>query len=1043
MELRRNKFIYVVASIFALLMVAFTLAACGSKKETYEVTFNVQDDSSVWNVYKTVTVDNGTVEMPADPAKEYYTFSGWYLDQNLTGDQFKNENLGSNINVYAKFVAVQVNVYINGQSEGEKDLVTVVKGSYNPGEGLTFDGWYTDSNYTVKWNGTDVTQNLYAKSVATITFNNGYEDVYETYVNPNTVYESPKTQKITVTTKDSDGNETSKEGTVESLKITKSYMATRDISYVDENGDAFDFTKAITKNTTVTVNWRSPLLIYTKNEETGNLCVRQYGGKEYLDASESKYVDDNGKTKRKTLTSFPIISILSKITYDLDEDGVDEEYTVDSVTLERSGFLGSANGSAIKKLVIGEGIKSIQNINGDSPTTLENVSLPSTLKVIQNCFNNCNNLTGINIPDGVEVIIGSFFANTSASYNGWSQYNKGENYSFDITIPESVINLSMVPSNLKFSHTKTNAEDKDFYRDGDYLYQKDGNNLVLVGDYTTSDVVSVPEGVNGIQVGTYFNRTIKELYLPSTFSYVKYNESADNYPYVKLQYSSNTALFVEEYLSDPVSTSAYNSHSDKMPAIAYSIFNMLESTDVLCFYSASAPENFSKYSILGDSTGFTAISESKYEPYTAASFTNKVVFVGESDNPVVTIDYRNNTNGYGTKLTINKTKNSTLTYDEIFAALDTATTKDMSALYTNGSLIVDSLTSFNNTYDLSTAITTNAYLVLNVSYKSVSTTYPVSVEKTTGGAKVTGLNESGAILDENGKYVVIIPSSVVISGETLSVVEIAEGAFKGNTTIETIVLPSSVKTIAKEAFMNAANLTVIDLSSVKLETIGDSAFEGCAVTSLTLALSDLKSVGKYAFKSESLIYFEAVEDEKNRSITTKDDLTTGDFFFSYETVIASYKSQYTYASGLYQYKSKTTSSDEKSTTIYNVDFVASTNARSKNMYYFSQSIELGEINTDKNYVIEYNVLEGSLYFLEDYDNLTIEINAVSKFETKAFTDIAVIEYSLYISYSSYFYEKNVASYEALKEAKGTQVFADGWVEDATAQDFEKIFVSKL
>lgn len=1027
MELRRNKFIYVVASIFALLMVAFTLAACGSKKETYEVTFNVQDDSSVWNVYKTVTVDNGTVEMPADPAKEYYTFSGWYLDQNLTGDQFKNENLGSNVNVYAKFVAVQVNVYINGQSEGEKDLVTVVKGSYNPGEGLTFDGWYTDSNYTVKWNGTDVTQNLYAKSVATITFNNGYEDVYETYVNPNTVYESPKTQKITVTTKDSDGNETSKEGTVESLKITKSYMATRDISYVDENGDAFDFTKAITKNTTITVNWRSPLLKYAVNTETNNLCVTQYGSTSsyYLDDTENKKED--GKTS-KYLYEFPAISILGKITYDADNDGVDEEYTVDSVNVDAQGFLSSTTGSAIKTLIIGEGIKFIQNIVGATPTTLETVKLPSTLKVIQNCFNNCNNLKEITIPNGVEVIIGSFFANTEAASNSWAYrlYNIGENYSFDITIPESVINLSMVPSNLTFSHTKATAEDKDFYKDGDYIYQKVGNDIILVGDYTTSDVVSVAEGVNAIQVGTYFNRSITKLYLPSTFSYVKYNESASKYPYVKFQPLANTALYLEEYAEDPKASSM--GQSDKMPAFAYTIFNKVEGLELLCFSAEKSPETLHKYAFLGDQTTWAAIgAENNYESYTATAFADKVVYVSESENPVVTVVYTNETNGFTSKLTINKDKNSTLTYEEILGALDALKSSNIKSVYTDGSLNINYIKSFEKDYDLSTPITTNACLELSVSFVGTASKNPVTVEKTTGGAKVTGINAEGAIKDENGKYVVIIPSSVTISGETLSVIEIAEGAFKDNTTIGVVVIPNTVKIIGSEAFLNTANLTNIDLTNVKLQTIGESAFEGSSITSLTLALSELKNVGAYAFKTTTLINFLPAQGEEDRSMLTKNDLTEGDFFFAYEKVQISYA---TYAVGLYQYKSTTI--DTSGNKVYNVDYVAST-------YEITvlKKINLGLIEKDEDgnflYIISYTVLEGSIYNLA---NGQLIINAVSKFKSLAITDSTLK--STAIKYSSYFYSTRVTKVDKLIEGK-PEAFESNWLEDVT--EFSNIICS--
>lgn len=89
-------------------------------------------------------------------------------------------------------------------------------------------------------------------------------------------------------------------------------------------------------------------------------------------------------------------------------------------------------------MIIGEGIVSVQSLIATSASSVEEIALPSSLKVIQNCFNNLNKLKSVTIPEGVEVIIGSFWANTYASHNGYGQYNKGEEYPFDIAIPDSV-----------------------------------------------------------------------------------------------------------------------------------------------------------------------------------------------------------------------------------------------------------------------------------------------------------------------------------------------------------------------------------------------------------------------------------------------------------------------------------------------------------------------------------------------------------------------------------------------------------------------------
>lgn len=608
----RKKLTAILVGLVALLagLSLFVLAGCGQDKaEDLKVTFMVQDDTTnEWQQYSQVTAENGKVTLPT-VSKQYYTFANWYENEQFTGSPFTGESVTKTLNVYAKFVPVEVNVHINGVDKGTQNLVDVVKGSYNPGEGLEFDGWYTNANYTTKWDGQAETNDLYAKSVARITFNNGYEDVYTTTVNPGTVYETPVTQ-----TAKTEAGETS---TVQEVNIRKNYMSKNDISYVDENGNVFDFTKAIDKNTTITVKWRSPFLKYQKNSATGNLCVTMYGNEGRFDDTENY----------ASINTVPVISILGKITFDNDGDGAAETYNVESIRLEN----GLINNASIKKLIIGEGIVTIQSINANASSVTE-IVLPSTLKVIQNCFNNLNSLKSINIPDGVEVIIGSFWANTVTSWNGYAQYNKGETYSFDIAIPESVKNLSMVPSNLAFTHTKETAKTGDFYKDGNYIYQKTEKGLVLIGDYTDGTTVNVPEGVNGIQVGTYFNRTLEYLVLPETFSFVNYNEDVSNYPAAAFQYSSKTFLFDKQYANDL---------KGNVAPPAYAIFSAMESVTLVNFRQTAYPEGLSEYALIGDPTGWAVLSEDYYEPCSSTSLKDKLIYSAESETPSVTVNYVN------------------------------------------------------------------------------------------------------------------------------------------------------------------------------------------------------------------------------------------------------------------------------------------------------------------------------------------------------------------------------------------------------------------
>ena len=642
----RKKLVAILLCMVTLLAGIVLLTSCkkNDKADDLKVTFMVEDDeSSEWKQTAEYTAENGEVELPA-VSRRYYTFANWYENKEFSGAPFTGKNVTKSLTVYARFIPVEVNVHINGVDQGTQNLIDVVKGTYNPGEGLEFDGWYTNANYTTKWDNKAETNDLYAKSVARITFNDGYQDVYTTTVNPGAVYESPVTHEA----KTEDGAAS----TVEKALIWKNYMSAYDISYVNADGTAFDFGAPIEKSTVITVKWRSPFLKYQLNEQTGNLCVTMYG-------NDALYDDTENVAKAGDV---PVMSVLGKITFDKDGDGVAETYTVEAVRLE-SEILNSA---AIKKMIIGEGIVSVQSLISTSASSVEEIALPSSLKVIQNCFNNLNKLKSVTIPEGVEVIIGSFWANTYASHNGYGQYNKGEEYPFDIAIPDSVKNLSIVPNNLTFSHSKANAGAGDFYKEGNYIYKiddKDGHrgDLILVSDVTNDSSIVVPEGVNGIQAGTYFNRSLEYLTMPSTFSYINYNEDISSYLAAAFQYSSKSFLFNAQYANDL---------KGNIAPTGYAIFSGMESITLLNFRQAEYPESLPASAFIGDPTGWAVLEETMYEFCDSTSLKDKVVYSGDSATPVVTVNYENTLTGETYQATIGKTKGQNLTAEELLAAID-------------------------------------------------------------------------------------------------------------------------------------------------------------------------------------------------------------------------------------------------------------------------------------------------------------------------------------------------------------------------------------
>ena len=995
----RKKFLVILLGMITLLAGLAMLTSCGKtdKADDLKVTFMMQDEqSSEWKQVADLTADNGVVELPT-VSKQYYTFANWYENKEFTGTPFTGKNVTKSTTVYARFIPVEVDVHINGVDQGTQNLIDVVKGNYNPGEGLEFDGWYTNANYTTKWDNRTETNDLYAKSVARITFNDGYQDVYTTTVNPGSVYENPVTQE----TKTEEGVTS----TVEKAYIWKNYMSARDISYVDENGNAFDFAQEINKNTVITVKWRSPFLKYQTNEATGNLSVTMYG-------NEGTYDDTENAAK---IAEAPVVSILGTITFDKDGDGTIETYKVESVRLE-SEIL---NNASIVKVIIGEGIESVESLISTSASAVEEIVLPSSLKVIQNCFNNLNKLNGITIPNGVEVIIGSFWANTYASHNGYGQYNKGEQYSFDIAVPDSVKNLSMVPGNLTFSHTKENAKAGNFYKDGNRIYKLDdrvghSGDLILVSDVTNDTVVVVPEGVKGIQVGTYFNRSLEYLNLPSTFSYVSYNEDISGYPAAAFQYSSKTFLFDKQYANDL---------KGNVAPTGYAIFSSMESITLLNIKQADYPETLPYSAFIGDPTGWAILSETMYEFCDATSIKDKVVYTGESDTPVVTVNYLNKLTGETYQATLNKVKGDKLSVEELLEAIDNERGTALKAAYEGNKLTFVSLTNIGVDYSVDEKLTANVYLDATFNY-AADGGYNAK-DNGDGTATVTGFNTETSYSAGDGLKIVVIPENVMVSGKSLKVTKIDANAFADNAEIGYVLLPATLKEIGEKAFYNCAVLKVIDSSACKLEKIGVSAFESSAITTITLALSDMKEIGAYAFKVRTLMTFTIADGEANRAMSTKADLKAGEFFFSYANIVESTIKQYQAPVGIYQYVSKSTIGEgESAYTVWDVKFVASAGGYNANE--ISCQIDLGDISDEAN-IVRYEIMEGAYYFFTGETNLYFR--SVSKIHKNAFTDCESENLSS-IKYSPQYMGSAIKGRKYLKELvsdeKCASVFEEGW-----------------
>ena len=102
-------------------------------------------------------------------------------------------------------------------------------------------------------------------------------------------------------------------------------------------------------------------------------------------------------------------------------------------------------------------------------------------------------------------------------------------------------------------------------------------------------------------------------------------------------------------------------------------------------------------------------------------------------------------------------------------------------------------------------------------------------DKSTGAVyKVTGKNTVEYVKATSKKASRTIPSTVKLKGIKCQVTSIAAKAFKGDTKIKTVVIPSTVRKIGKEAFAKCKNLKKITIKTTYLSSkkVGTNAFKG-------------------------------------------------------------------------------------------------------------------------------------------------------------------------------------------------------------------------
>jgi len=997
----RKAAIATILGASTLCIGAFALSACKSKD--YTVTFNIEGKTQAAEV-----VDGKVGTMPANPEKDYYTFMGWYTTSDFKeGTEFtKDTEVTADTTVYAYFAPIKVNITVNGGTAENIKLedLTTEQAEYTAtaeSQNLTFDGWYVDSGYTTKYTAQSA-DNLYARYMATVTFNNGYEDVYTYQVKPGTAITKPET-----------------------ARVKKFYMDEEDIYYVytDENGDVVteanettggremkevDFTQTVTAktNTTFKVIWKTPGLSYSVNSASGNI-----------------YVDGGSTADDQTFYTYPVLSIPRKVTYEGETKYVDGIDQLNSMSFMKS----------LEKIIFQYGVKEILNFNAND--NIEEVEIPGSVDMIIDSFFNMDSLKKVTIDEGVKAIYNSFFADNCTENVSIANRTPGKQYAFDIEIPDSVISLCSVPTNFKFSAKSC------FTNDGKgRIYQTDGNDKILIADTNVVDgVLTIEDGVTLIQVGAftefYARYGLKNLYLPTTWTGVHYNLNYGDYSY---DFDDKTYLYKENATAYAVNVNAV------------AILDCMENMENVVVQASALPDGLSRWTFINNI----------YDCVTDVSVKAKIVLpaeVTEGESVTVTINAKNTTTGASKSYAINNKKSGeTLTEAEVKTAIgatadyyDNFEYTQFGKAYTYGTLNANQYIDVTYSYaagGFNSEVSGNEVTITGFKQGNTNDTYA----------------KGDAIYNEKtGKYTVVIPAEI----DGKKVTKIANEAFKGVEAIEAVYIPSSVKEIGDSAFSGTTSLSTVGIEAGGLEVIGKYAFYNSGFTSIKLPLAKLTSIGEYAFKSQKLQRFYAADGEEKRSIAPYgtaaswygvsdwDSAVVGQYYFiSSQLYLPDNSTNY---GCIVKYVNKTEDytvpGGTDKVTLLDVQLVATAAANTRGElnlgFYFrnyKSSWALSYVHQDV--VLRYEVMEGSVYY-KSTD--TIVFGVVSKIHTNAFTDMGEkytsteigsngtdYKYNYFVVYvpdsaQSYYQAETWLDAAAVKNLT-SDIFEEGWWEGWTA-----------
>ena len=342
-----------------------------------------------------MTSGNETLDLPAAPGKDGYTFAGWFFDNGtwrneLTADTYSEKPLTGDVSVYAFYekteepvLPQEYTVFFdvdNGTPVAAVTTSRIEKQPQTTREGYTFEGWYTDKNFTEKVTFPyDVTraQTLYAKwkkNTYTVHFEtDGGTAVGDMIVS--VIERSPSTEK-------------------------KGY--TFDGWYTDKNfTEKVTFPYEVTRAQTLYAKW-------TQNIPAGITFTVDADG--VLTGAE-------GLTESGMTVEIPSVVngiAVREIGQDVFKDNKNIAVLIIPDTVERLGYRVCSGCTALREVRLSSSLRVISDEAFDGCSSLQKVNLPATLKEIRSDAFSGTALTEFTAPDSLTDIWGYAFKDCTA-----------------------------------------------------------------------------------------------------------------------------------------------------------------------------------------------------------------------------------------------------------------------------------------------------------------------------------------------------------------------------------------------------------------------------------------------------------------------------------------------------------------------------------------------------------------------------------------------------------------------------------------------------